>query len=57
MEESIEEQERRKGIQKMTTLKRFLRVARKRKMRMMVNMKVLQKILKLTVKRMQKKGT
>lgn len=57
MEESTEEEERRKGIQRMIILKRSLRVIRKRKMRMIINMKVLLKILKLTVKRMLKKET
>jgi hypothetical protein len=57
MEESTEEEERRKGIQRMTILKRSLRVIIKRKMRMIISMKVLLKILKLTVKRMQKKET
>jgi len=55
MEESIEVEERKKGIQRMIILKRFLTVIRKRKMKMIVSMKVLLKILKLTVKRMLKK--
>jgi hypothetical protein len=55
MAESTEGEERRKDILKMITLNRSLRVIRKRKMMLIIRMKALRKILKLTVKRMLKK--
>jgi hypothetical protein len=55
MVENIEEEGRRKDIQRKNILKKFLRVTRNRKMRRIVIMKALLKILRLTVKKMLKK--